>query len=84
MISHGPAANPGHRLKQVGRYPQDRPGERVSNSHSALLGLELAYYIGPIFFVLVGGLCFIGWNLTAERHGEIRRQLDARDAAVGT
>ena len=61
-----------------------RPGEGASNSHSALLGLELAYYIGPIFFVLVGGLCFIGWNLTAERHGEIRRQLDARDAAVGT
>lgn len=60
-----------------------RPGEGAANSHQALLGLELAYYIGPIFFVLLGGLCFIGWRLTAERHGEIRRQLDARDAALG-
>jgi Na+/melibiose symporter-like transporter len=60
-----------------------RPGEGATNSHQALLGLELAYYVGPMFFVVVGGLCFIGWGLTAERHGEIRRQLDARDAAVG-
>jgi Na+/melibiose symporter-like transporter len=59
-----------------------RPGEGAANSHQALLGLELAYYIGPVFFVLVGGLCFIGWRLTAERHGDIRRQLDARDAAL--
>ena len=59
-----------------------RPGEGAANSHQALLGLELAYYIGPICFVLVGGLCFIVWRLTAERHREIRRQLDARDAAM--
>jgi Na+/melibiose symporter-like transporter len=59
-----------------------RPGEGAANSHQALLGLELAYYIGPVFFVLVGGLCFIGWRLTAERHGEIRRRLDARDAEL--
>ena len=59
-----------------------RPGEGAANSRQALLGLELAYYIGPIFFVLMGGLCFIGWRLTAERHGEIRRQLEARDAAL--
>ncbi len=59
-----------------------KPGEGAANSQQALLGLELAYYIGPIFFVLMGGLCFIGWRLTAERHGEIRRQLDARDAAL--
>jgi Na+/melibiose symporter-like transporter len=59
-----------------------RPAEGAANSHQALRGLELAYYIGPIFFVMVGGLCFIGWRLTAERHGEIRRQLEARDAAL--
>ena len=58
-----------------------RPGEGAANSNQALLGLELAYYIGPVFFVMLGGLCFVGWRLTAERHGEIRRQLDARDAA---
>ncbi len=61
-----------------------RPGEGAANTHQALLGLELAYYIGPVFFVMLGGLCFIGWRLTAERHGEIRRQLDARDAALTT
>jgi GPH family glycoside/pentoside/hexuronide:cation symporter len=59
-----------------------RPGEGAANPHQALLGLELAYYIGPVFFVMLGGLCFIGWRLTAERHGEIRRRLDARDAAL--
>ncbi len=59
-----------------------RPGEGAVNTHQALLGLELAYYIGPVFFVMLGGFCFMGWRLTAERHGEIRRQLDARDAAL--
>ena len=61
-----------------------RPAEGAVNTHQALLGLELAYYIGPVFFVMLGGLCFIGWRLTAERHSEIRRQLDARDAALTT
>ena len=59
-----------------------RPGEGAANTHQALLGLELAYYIGPVFFVMLGGFCFMGWRLTAERHGEIRRQLDLRDAAL--
>jgi GPH family glycoside/pentoside/hexuronide:cation symporter len=35
-----------------------------------------------VVFVMLGGLCFIGWRLTAERHGEIRRRLDERDAAL--
>jgi Na+/melibiose symporter-like transporter len=59
-----------------------RPAAGAANTAGALRGLELAYYIGPIFFVLVGGLCFIGWRLSADRHGEIRAQLDARDAAL--
>ena len=29
---------------------------------------------------MLGGACFIGWKLDAVRHGEIREQLDARDA----
>lgn len=57
-----------------------KAGEGAANTHGALLGLELSYYIGPSFFVLLGGLCFVGWGLSAERHGEIRRRLDARDA----
>jgi Na+/melibiose symporter-like transporter len=58
------------------------PAEGAVNSRQALLGLELAYYIAPVVFVMLGGLCFVGWRLTPERHGEIRRRLDERDAAA--
>lgn len=59
-----------------------RPGEGAVNTPAALHGLELAYYIGPVFFVMLGGLCLIGWRMTPERHAEIRKQLDARDAGL--
>ena len=52
------------------------------NTPEAIRGLELAYIIGPIFFVMIAGACFIGYNLTAARHAEIRRQLDEQDALV--
>ena len=52
------------------------------NTPEAIRGLELAYIIGPIFFVMIAGACFIGYNLTAQRHADIRRQLDERDALV--
>jgi Na+/melibiose symporter-like transporter len=55
--------------------------EGVHNTAHAILGLELDYVIGPILFAMLGGACFIGWKLDAVRHGEIREQLDARDAA---
>ena len=29
---------------------------------------------------MLGGACFIGYKLDATRHGEVRRQLDERDA----
>lgn len=51
------------------------------NTPQAILGLELAYLIGPIAFVMLGGACFLGYKLTAHRHGEIRREIDAQDAA---
>jgi glycoside/pentoside/hexuronide:cation symporter, GPH family len=51
------------------------------NGPDQILGLELAYVIGPIVFVMLAGACFIGYRLSAEQHAEIRRQLDARDAA---
>ncbi len=54
------------------------------NTPEAVRGLELAFLIGPIFFVAVGGLCFIGYKLGEERHGEIRRELDERDALYDT
>jgi len=50
------------------------------NTPEAIRGLELAYLIGPVFFVMVGGACFLGYKLTAQRHGEIRAELERRDA----
>ena len=57
------------------------PAEHAVNGASQIRGLELAYIIGPVVFVMLGGACYLGYKLSAERHAEIRRQLDARDAA---
>ena len=43
---------------------------------TALLGLVPLL----VFFVLLGGLCVLGYKLSPERHAQIRRQLDERDA----
>lgn len=56
------------------------PAEHAVNGPDQIRGLELAYAIGPIVFVMLGGACFLGYKLSAERHAEIRRQLDERDA----
>lgn len=56
------------------------PTEGAANGPDQIRGLELAYTIGPIVFVMLGGACFIGYKLSAERHAQIRRELDARDA----
>ena len=50
------------------------------NTPEAIRGLELAYIIGPIVFVMIAGGCFVGYRLSASRHADIRSQLDARDA----
>ncbi|WP_374348817.1 MFS transporter [Phenylobacterium sp.] len=57
-----------------------KAGEGVSNSAAAIHNLELVYIIGPVVCVMLGGLCMIGYKLGSERHAEIRRQLDERDA----
>jgi Na+/melibiose symporter-like transporter len=54
--------------------------EGVTNTPEAIHNLELAYLIGPIVFVMLGGACMIGYKLGEARHAEIRRQLDERDA----
>ena len=54
--------------------------EGSQNTASAIQGLQLAYILGPIVFVMIAGACFIGYRLTKERHADIRRQLDERDA----
>jgi glycoside/pentoside/hexuronide:cation symporter, GPH family len=51
------------------------------NTPEAIAALQLIYIVGPIFFVLVGGFCFLGYKLTPERHADIRGQLAERDAA---
>ena len=58
------------------------PAEHAVNGPDQIRGLELAYIIGPVVFVMLGGACFLGYKLSAERHADIRRQLDARDAAA--
>jgi Na+/melibiose symporter-like transporter len=52
------------------------------NTPQAIHGLELAFTVVPIFFVLIAGGCFRGYRLNADRHADIRRQLDERDAAT--
>ena len=54
--------------------------EGAVNTPEAIRGLELAFLIGPIFFFMLGGAWFIGYRLTQEKHAEVRRQLEARDA----
>ena len=63
-------------LEAVGSQAKDG----VINTPEAIRNLELAYLIGPIVFVMLGGACMIGYGLDARRHAEIRRQLDERDA----
>ncbi|KRB51072.1 MAG: MFS transporter [Pseudomonadota bacterium] len=54
--------------------------EGASNTPQAIFSLELAFIVGPIFFVMLGGACVLGWKLDATKHADIRRQLDERDA----
>ena len=54
----------------------------AKNTAAALDHLQIAFFFGPTVFVLLSCACLIGWRLDAHRHADIRRQLDARDAAV--
>ncbi|NJR80032.1 MFS transporter [Sphingomonas sp. 36D10-4-7] len=54
--------------------------EGATNTPEAISHLEIVFLTGPIVFVMLGAFCMIGYGLTAERHAEIRRQLDERDA----
>lgn len=47
------------------------------NTEHAIWGLEMCYLFAPVILVIVGGACLFGYNLTAERHSEIRTQLEA-------
>ena len=54
--------------------------EGAHNTPAAIHNLELVYLLGPIFFVMLGGACYIGYKLDSKRHAEIRAALDERDA----
>jgi Na+/melibiose symporter-like transporter len=54
-----------------------RPG--AHNGGRQLLALDLTFLAGPIVFMMIAGACFLGYQLTADRHAEIRRALALRD-----
>ena len=58
--------------------------EGTANTLAALRGLQWAFLMGPIVFVMLGGACVWGWKLDAVRHAEVRARLDARDAALSS
>ena len=55
------------------------PAEGARNSVPAIHGLEFAFILGPIGFVLLGALSMAGWRLDPARHAGIRAALQARD-----
>lgn len=58
------------------------PREGAVNTPAALHNLDLAFLAGPMFFVLLGAACVIGWRLDGARHEEIRTKLATRDAEL--
>jgi Na+/melibiose symporter-like transporter len=54
----------------------------VVNTPHAIFGLEMCYLFAPIALVFVGGAALIGYTLDAQRHGDIREALEARDAGL--
>ncbi len=65
-------------LQAVGYLPK----LGAHNTPAAINGLTLVFIIGPIFWVMLGGVCFLGWKLDHRRHTEIREALDARDSLL--
>ena len=55
----------------------------AANGAEQIHGLELTFIVGPIAFVMLGGAAFLGYKLTAQKHADIRRQLEERDALYG-
>ncbi len=53
-----------------------------ANTPEAIDALLLSFLVGPIVFVLLGAVCLIGYRLTAERAGEVRRLLQIRDHEI--
>jgi GPH family glycoside/pentoside/hexuronide:cation symporter len=56
--------------------------EGAVHSAASIHGLQLIFLIGPIAFVMLGGLFFMGYKLDSAKHAEIRLALEERDAAT--
>ena len=54
--------------------------EGAVNTPQAIFGMECVYLLVPIVFVMIGGLCYIGYKLDGRRHAEIRTALAEADA----
>lgn len=65
-------------LKAVGF----NPAAGAVNTVSAIHGLENCFVFAPVLAMGLGGACLIGYHLNAERHGQIRKTLEERDALV--
>ncbi|HEY3799107.1 MAG TPA: MFS transporter [Caulobacteraceae bacterium] len=52
------------------------------NTPAAIHNLELVYVLGPIFFVMLGGACYLGYKLDHKRHAEVRAALDEREGIL--
>jgi Na+/melibiose symporter-like transporter len=65
-------------LAMVGYEAKDA----AHNTVEAINGLKLVYLFAPVVFVLIGGACFFGYRLDAQRHSEIRSALEERDNAL--
>ena len=59
------------------------PADGANNTVAAIRGLELAFIVGPIVFVMLGACSVMGWKLGPQRHAEIREQLLVRDSMHG-
>ncbi len=58
------------------------PAEGATNSDTAIMGLRYVYLLGPVFFVMLGAACYIGYKLDDKAHGQIREALARRDAGL--
>ncbi len=50
------------------------PTAGAHNTPEAITALQWIFIAGPIFFVMLGGVCVWGWKLDAARHAGIRRR----------
>ena len=58
------------------------PAEGARNTPQALHNLDLAFLVGPVVFVMLGGASVIGWRMDSAAHDAVRSKLEALDAEI--